>query len=84
MILADSFTNSAIAREMELQTTINEAPLIVQFASSNPLQLAHAALLVAPYCAGIDLNCGCPQSWACKEGKPSFSTTSPIKVLAHT
>lgn len=68
MILADSFTNSDLAREMELQTTCTENALVVQFASSNAIQLAHAALLVAPYCAGIDLNSGCPQSWACKEG----------------
>ena len=22
---------------------------------------------MAPYVAGVDLNCGCPQSWACAE-----------------
>ncbi|KAI9778908.1 MAG: hypothetical protein M1835_004820 [Candelina submexicana] len=24
--------------------------------------------MVQPYCDGIDLNCGCPQSWACHDG----------------
>lgn len=23
---------------------------------------------MAPYCAGVNLNCGCPQGWAVKEG----------------
>ena len=39
----------------------------------------NSALLVSPYCEGVDLNCGCPQGWACKEGigaclieKPEF------------
>ncbi|PNY23925.1 tRNA-dihydrouridine(20a/20b) synthase [NAD(P)+]-like protein, partial [Tolypocladium capitatum] len=29
--------------------------------------LARASALAAPYVAGVDLNCGCPQSWACAE-----------------
>lgn len=24
--------------------------------------------MVQPYCDGVDLNCGCPQSWAIQEG----------------
>jgi len=24
--------------------------------------------MVYPYVDGVDLNCGCPQSWACQEG----------------
>jgi tRNA-dihydrouridine synthase 4 len=35
--------------------------------------------MVEPFCEGADLNCGCPQTWACKEGigaclieKPDF------------
>lgn len=32
-----------------------------------PLELARASTLVAPYVSGVDLNCGCPQSWACAE-----------------
>lgn len=24
-------------------------------------------MLVAPWAAGVDLNCGCPQGWACAE-----------------
>ena len=39
----------------------------------------NASLLVSDHCEGVDLNCGCPQGWACKEGvgaclieKPEF------------
>ncbi|KAK8084878.1 hypothetical protein PG997_006149 [Apiospora hydei] len=32
-----------------------------------PLELARASSLAAPYVSGVDLNCGCPQSWACAE-----------------
>ena len=42
-------------------------PTIVQLASNSPLELSRAASLVAPFAAGVDLNCGCPQSWACSE-----------------
>ena len=24
--------------------------------------------MVQPFCDGFDINCGCPQSWACREG----------------
>lgn len=24
--------------------------------------------MVQPYCDGVNLNCGCPQKWAAKEG----------------
>jgi tRNA-dihydrouridine synthase 4 len=43
-------------------------PLVVQFGACSPLELSRAASIVQPYCAGIDLNCGCPQSWACHDG----------------
>lgn len=43
-----------------------DKPLIVQFAASNIQDLTAAASLISPYVSGIDLNCGCPQSWACK------------------
>lgn len=42
--------------------------LIAQMASPNAASLADAAELVAPYVDGLDLNCGCPQSWAYHEG----------------
>lgn len=42
-------------------------PTIVQFGANSPLEISRAASLVAPYVNGVDLNCGCPQSWACAE-----------------
>ncbi|KAI9808954.1 MAG: hypothetical protein M1827_007129 [Pycnora praestabilis] len=49
-------------------TNAEDSPLIVQFGASSALELARAVELVAPYCSGVDLNCGCPQSWACQDG----------------
>ena len=40
---------------------------IVQFGANSPLELSRAASLAAPWVNGVDLNCGCPQSWACAE-----------------
>ncbi|ORY34056.1 hypothetical protein BCR39DRAFT_234517 [Naematelia encephala] len=42
--------------------------LVVQMASPNGASLADAAQLIAPYVDGLDINCGCPQSWAYHEG----------------
>ncbi|ORX36705.1 hypothetical protein BD324DRAFT_601451 [Kockovaella imperatae] len=42
--------------------------LVAQFASPNAEHLADSAELVARYVDGLDINCGCPQSWAYKEG----------------
>lgn len=68
MIMADSFIASAKARNNEFTTNDLDSPLIVQFAATNATDFANAAELVAPYCDGVDLNCGCPQRWAIKIG----------------
>lgn len=81
MMLAHEFIRSAIARDSDftthpLEQTPTTAPdgslrahaVIAQFASSDPTEFARAAEMIAPYCSGVDLNCGCPQSWALKEG----------------
>ncbi|KAK4570200.1 tRNA dihydrouridine synthase [Recurvomyces mirabilis] len=77
MILAHEFIRSQIARDsdfttspLEGQPTIDgrQHALIAQFASSDPVELARAAEMIAPWVDGVDLNCGCPQSWAMKEG----------------
>lgn len=69
MILAKEFNRSAIARDSDF-TWSSQPPIIptvAQFGANVPLELARAASLVAPYVGGVDLNCGCPQSWACAE-----------------
>ena len=43
-----------------------DKPLIVQFAANKAEFFSGAAELVARYCNGVDLNCGCPQRWAWK------------------
>lgn len=68
MIMADSFFMSQKARDNEFTTNKDDHPLIVQFAANNAHYFASSAELISPYCNGVDLNCGCPQRWALKEG----------------
>lgn len=53
--------------DFTISTQGPQPPTIVQFGANVPQELARASSLVAPYVNGIDLNCGCPQSWACAE-----------------
>lgn len=79
MIMAESFAVSQKARENEFSTSTRDKPLIVQFASNTVDQFVEASKIVSNYCNGVDLNCGCPQGWALREGigaslidKPEF------------
>lgn len=72
MILAKEFNRSPIARDSDFTIATRggpqqQPPTIAQFGANVPLELARASSLVAPYASGVDLNCGCPQSWACAE-----------------
>ncbi|PHH93148.1 hypothetical protein CDD83_3 [Cordyceps sp. RAO-2017] len=69
MILAKEFNRSSVARDSDLTVSTRGAqpPTILQFGANSPLELSRAAALAAPFVAGVDLNCGCPQSWACAE-----------------
>ncbi|KAG8165406.1 hypothetical protein KVR01_005681 [Diaporthe batatas] len=69
MILAKEFNRSFIARDSDftISTTGPTVPTIVQFGANSPLEISRAASLVVPYVNGVDINCGCPQSWACAE-----------------
>lgn len=53
--------------DFTISTAGPRVPTIVQFGANSPLEVARASSLVAPYVNGVDLNCGCPQSWACAE-----------------
>ncbi|KAJ3371996.1 tRNA-dihydrouridine(20a/20b) synthase [NAD(P)+]-like protein [Kappamyces sp. JEL0680] len=77
MILADVFRNSSLSREAELTTSVQDTPLVVQFAASNARDAADAAEMVARHTNGVDINCGCPQPWAYQEGIGSFLLTKP-------
>lgn len=68
MIVADSFLSSEKARQNEFTTSDDEGPLIVQFAARNGVEFRRASELIYPYADGVDLNCGCPQTWAISKG----------------
>ncbi|KAK4197839.1 putative tRNA-dihydrouridine synthase [Triangularia verruculosa] len=67
MILAKEFNRNKFARDSDftLSTANPQPPTIIQFGANVPQELARASSLVAPFASGVDLNCGCPQSWAC-------------------
>ena len=56
-----------LRQDFSISTNGRQPPTIVQFGSNEPQEMARASSLVAPYASGVDLNCGCPQSWACSE-----------------
>ncbi|KAI5838661.1 dihydrouridine synthase [Morchella snyderi] len=68
MILAKEFVRNQSARLSDFSTSSEDGPLVVQFGAHTVLDFAKAAELVQPYCDGVDLNCGCPQTWAIQEG----------------
>lgn len=68
MILAKEFVRNQSARLSDFSTSSEDGPLIVQFGAHTVSDFAKAAELVQPYCDGVDLNCGCPQTWAIQEG----------------
>ncbi|KAH8405121.1 hypothetical protein KR222_002107 [Zaprionus bogoriensis] len=68
MMISDSINNSEKARQNEFTTGPDDQPLIAQFAAKDALEFATSAQLVYPYVDGVDLNCGCPQSWAIAKG----------------
>lgn len=53
--------------DLTVSTNGHQPPTILQFGANVPLELARASSLAAPLVNGVDLNCGCPQSWACAE-----------------
>ncbi|XP_071519414.1 tRNA-dihydrouridine(20a/20b) synthase [NAD(P)+]-like isoform X3 [Panulirus ornatus] len=68
MIITDSFLQSIQARHSDFTTSKEDRPLVVQFAASKGEDWARATKIIAPFCDGVDLNCGCPQRWAMAEG----------------
>ncbi|KAG9245034.1 tRNA-dihydrouridine synthase-like protein 4-like protein [Calycina marina] len=67
MILAKEFNRSEHARNSDFTTCANAPPTIVQFGANSPFEISRATTLLAPHINGVDINCGCPQSWACAE-----------------
>jgi hypothetical protein len=54
--------------------------MIAQFAANDSEYLSGAVELIKPYVDAVDINCGCPQRWAYKEGIGSFLLRSPETV----
>lgn len=77
MMLAHEFIRHPLARDSDFTTSPLEREttafdgrqhlLIAQFASNDPEEFAKAASMIAPWVDGVNLNCGCPQSWAIQE-----------------
>ena len=62
-----SSTDSNPPQDFTLPPSPTSVPTILQFGASSPLEFARATSTMAPFVSGVDLNCGCPQSWACAE-----------------
>jgi tRNA-dihydrouridine synthase 4 len=80
MILAQVFKHSEYSRNIEFTTNNLDDPVIVQFAANNAIDAADAAELVARYSNGVDINCGCPQTWAMSDGMGAFLSSAPETV----
>ncbi|KAI5206007.1 tRNA-dihydrouridine synthase [Aureobasidium subglaciale] len=76
------FIRHPVARSSDFSTHQNEGPVIAQFASNDPVEFGRAAEMIGPWVNGVDLNCGCPQSWAMKEGIGCSMMGNPEKVAA--
>jgi len=62
-----SLSCQSLISAADFTTSPTAPPTIVQFGCNLPDELSRATTLLAPYVNGIDINCGCPQSWACAE-----------------
>ena len=92
MMLAREFSRNAKARDCDFSTHPHErgifdingrrvrGSLIAQFAARNGEEFAAATELMYKHVDGVDLNCGCPQTWAYKEEIGSFLLRQPHLV----
>ncbi|CRL05939.1 CLUMA_CG019118, isoform A [Clunio marinus] len=77
MTIANSFCRSERCRQHEFTTNIEDTPMIVQFAANCSTDFLHATEMIVRYADGVDLNCGCPQSWAMQDGYGSYLLRKP-------
>uniref|UniRef100_A0A1A9UPN2 DUS-like FMN-binding domain-containing protein n=1 Tax=Glossina austeni TaxID=7395 RepID=A0A1A9UPN2_GLOAU len=68
------------ARQNEFRTSTDDYPVIAQFAAKNATEFSNASQLIYPYVDGVDLNCGCPQSWAISKGYGCGLLKRPEKI----
>jgi tRNA-dihydrouridine synthase 4 len=77
MTIANSFCRSERCRQYEFTTNEEDTPMIVQFAANCKTDYVHATEMIQKYADGVDLNCGCPQSWAMQDGYGSYLLKKP-------
>ena len=77
MILVDPFVASSDARDAEFAVYSSERDLVVQLAGTSATRFGEAAQLLCGFCDAVDINCGCPQSWAVRSGIGSAMMTKP-------
>ncbi|BFF93328.1 tRNA-dihydrouridine(20a/20b) synthase [Drosophila madeirensis] len=80
MMISESINNSEKARQNEFTTDPDDQPLVAQFAAKDATEFVTSAQLIYPYVDGIDLNCGCPQSWAMSKGYGCGLLRQPERV----
>ncbi|CCE61884.1 hypothetical protein TPHA_0B02120 [Tetrapisispora phaffii CBS 4417] len=68
MILAREFVRNEHARQADFSRNSSDTPLIVQVGVNNVTDLLKFCEMVAPYCDGIGINCGCPIKEQIREG----------------
>lgn len=68
MILAREYVRNGNARLADFSTNDDDTPLIVQVGVNNVADLLKFVEMVAPYCDGIGINCGCPIKEQVREG----------------
>ncbi|CEP61614.1 tRNA dihydrouridine synthase LALA0_S03e06876g [Lachancea lanzarotensis] len=77
MILAREFVRNRHARMADFSSNESDTPLIVQVGVNNTTDLLRFAEMVAPYCDGIGINCGCPIKEQIREGIGSALIYNP-------
>lgn len=68
MILAREYVRNEHARISDFSTNSEDTPLIVQVGVNNVADLLKFVEMVAPYCDGVGINCGCPIKEQIREG----------------
>ncbi|VDK67094.1 unnamed protein product [Anisakis simplex] len=80
MIYAKDFIASQMCRSSEFTTCEGDSPLIVQFASNDPVEFATATEFIYKFSSGVDLNCGCPKRDVVRDGYGSGMLKSPDRI----